>query len=47
MCNKMYICNKFHNMNAIATKSKLELYFQQFRKDIIGINQSFMSPFGE
>ena len=34
-------------MNAIETKSKLETYFQQFRKDIIGINQSFVSPFGE
>ena len=47
MCNKMYICNKFHSMNAIETKSKLETYFQQFRKEIIGINQSFLSPFGE
>ena len=34
-------------MNATETKSKLELYFQQFRENIIGINQTFVSPFGE
>ena len=43
----MYICIKFHSMIAIETKSKLEIYFQQFRKDIIGINQYFVSPFGK
>ena len=30
-----------------ASKTKLEDYFEQFRKNIIGINQSFESPFGE
>ena len=27
--------------------TQLELYFQQFRKNIIGINQEFVSPFGK
>jgi len=27
--------------------SELETYFQQFRKNIVGINQTFQSPFGE
>ena len=29
-----------------TTKTELEVYFDQFRKDIIGINQDFESPFG-
>ncbi len=28
-------------------KSDLEKYFDQFRDDIVGINQTFMSPYGE
>ena len=28
------------------TKTDLELYFQQFRENIIGINQEFNSPYG-
>lgn len=28
------------------TKTELEIYFQQFRENIIGINQEFRSPFG-
>ena len=28
-------------------KSDLECYFQKFRKNIVGINQTFMSPYGE
>ena len=27
--------------------SELEIYFQQFRKHIVGINQTFQSPYGE
>ena len=27
--------------------SELEIYFQQFRKNIVGIEQSFQSPYGE
>ena len=34
-------------MNATLAKTELETYFQQFRENIIGINQSFVSPFGE
>ncbi|MFK5958525.1 MAG: aminotransferase class V-fold PLP-dependent enzyme [Lutibacter sp.] len=35
-------------MNTISTKpSKLETYFQQFRKHIVGINKTFQSPYGE
>ena len=36
-------------MNVIDKKtepSQLELYFQQFRKNIIGIDQKFLSPYG-
>ena len=29
-----------------TTTTELEVYFDQFRKDIIGINQDFESPFG-
>lgn len=28
------------------TKTELEIYFQQFRENIIGVNQEFRSPFG-
>ena len=28
-------------------KTKLELYFNEFRKNILGIDQTFISPFGE
>ena len=34
-------------MITTATTTELERYFSTFRKDIIGINQSFISPFGE
>jgi len=27
--------------------SELEIYFQQFRKNIVGIEQSFQSPYGK
>ena len=33
-------------MLATANETTLELYFEQFRKNIIGINQEFQSPFG-
>ena len=29
------------------TPSELETYFQQFRKHIVGNNQTFQSPYGE
>ena len=33
-------------MITTETSTQLEQYFQQFRKDIIGIDQEFVSPFG-
>ncbi|WP_395044030.1 aminotransferase class V-fold PLP-dependent enzyme [Flavobacterium sp.] len=33
-------------MIVTETETQLEHYFQQFRKNIIGINQEFVSPFG-
>jgi selenocysteine lyase/cysteine desulfurase len=32
-------------MNAIETQTQLEIYFQYFRKNIIGIDQEFVFPF--
>jgi selenocysteine lyase/cysteine desulfurase len=34
-------------MIATQTKTELELYFETFRKHIIGIEQTFQSPYGE
>ena len=34
-------------MTTIESTTQLELYFQQFRKNIIGIDQEFESPFGK
>ncbi|MFZ4106938.1 aminotransferase class V-fold PLP-dependent enzyme [Flavobacterium sp.] len=34
-------------MNTVETTSELEIYFQQFRKNIIGIDQEFETPFGK
>jgi selenocysteine lyase/cysteine desulfurase len=34
-------------MTITENQTELELYFQKFRKNIIGIDQSFISPFGE
>jgi selenocysteine lyase/cysteine desulfurase len=34
-------------MKTIATQTELEIYFQQFRKNIIGIDQEFVSPYGK
>ncbi|WP_298393347.1 aminotransferase class V-fold PLP-dependent enzyme [Flavobacterium sp.] len=34
-------------MTSIETTTALELYFQQFRENIIGIDQEFESPFGK
>ena len=34
-------------MIATESKTELEVYFEQFRKNIIGIDQNFMSPYGE
>ena len=34
-------------MNTTETETKLEHYFQQFRQNIIGINQEFETPFGK
>ena len=31
----------------MQTKTELEVYFEQFRKNIIGIDQEFESPFGK
>ena len=33
--------------SAKSQASELEIYFQQFRKHIVGINQTFQSPYGE
>ncbi len=37
---------KCYFMISEETKTELEIYFQQFRENIIGINQEFNSPFG-
>lgn len=37
---------KCYFMISEETKTELEIYFQQFRENIIGINQEFHSPFG-
>ena len=34
-------------MITTATETKLEHYFQQFRSNIIGIDQEFETPFGK
>ncbi len=34
-------------MNTVETTSELEIYFQQFRNNIIGIDQEFETPFGK
>ena len=34
-------------MTTTEETTQLELYFQQFRKNIIGVNQEFVSPFGK
>lgn len=42
-----YICNQMKDIMTNSTKeTALEQYFQQFRKNIIGIEQEFESPFG-
>ena len=38
---------KYEAMNTTQTITELELYFQQFRKNIIGIDQEFETPFGK
>jgi selenocysteine lyase/cysteine desulfurase len=39
--------SNFNSMTTTETVTQLELYFQQFRKNIIGIDQEFLSPFGK
>lgn len=34
-------------MKTIENQTELEIYFQQFRKNIIGIDQEFVSPYGK
>ncbi|SNR51163.1 aminotransferase class V-fold PLP-dependent enzyme [Lutibacter flavus] len=34
-------------MNSVNNSTDLETYFQQFRKHIVGVNQTFQSPYGE
>jgi selenocysteine lyase/cysteine desulfurase len=41
------LTQNFDEMIATETKSELEIYFDQFRKNIIGIDQEFDSPFGK
>ncbi len=38
---------KLDNDEGQEKPSELEIYFQQFRKNIVGIEQSFQSPYGE
>jgi len=40
------LAHKLNRMIAAEITTELELYFQQFRKNIIGIDQEFDSPFG-
>ena len=44
---KMYLCPNSFVMITTEMTTQLELYFQQFRENIIGINQEFVSPFGK
>ncbi len=37
---------KINNRYIATMNSQLELYFNEFRKDIIGIDQTFISPYG-
>lgn len=37
----------FFRMTTTEETTQLEMYFQQFRENIIGINQEFVSPFGK
>ena len=41
------LVSNFQTMSETATPTQLEHYFDSFRKDIIGINQTFESPFGK
>ncbi len=43
----MYLCPNIQVMVTNETATQLELYFQQFRNNIIGIDQEFSSPFGK
>ena len=36
-----------NNINTQNNISELEQYFQQFRNNVVGVNQSFQSPYGE
>lgn len=47
--SNLFLKEKFkaQNGNALGQPSELETYFKQFRKNIVGINQSFQSPYGE
>ena len=29
------------------SESRLELHFSEFRKNVVGLDQTFMSPYGE
>ncbi len=42
---KGVFCKAF--LNLLNTMTKLESYFDQFRKEIVGIDQHFISPYGE
>jgi len=39
--------SKENNKSSKGASSNLEAYFQQFRKHIVGVNQTFQSPYGE
>ena len=41
-----FISNQ-HTSSSKNEPSELEIYFQQFRKHIVGVNQTFESPYGE
>jgi len=43
----MYLCPNIQVMVTTEVATQLELYFQQFRNNIIGIDQEFSSPFGK
>lgn len=43
----MYLCQNSFFMITTELTTQLEVYFQQFRENIIGINQEFASPFGK
>jgi len=37
----------FDSNKSLVSESRLELHFSEFRKNVVGLDQTFMSPYGE